>query len=247
MSTIRYLIDENTTRALADQLLRLRPDMDILLVGDELAPPRGTLAPDSLCWMEQAGYSLITRNRKSMPIHLKNHLAVGRHVPGIFTCTYNVPIGPLIETQVLIWEAADRGNFRIKLCLSRFRCVRASRPTSRATRNFINVFSDQQLDALAQEIDRQVSALDSAESLPYTHKGQTELDRYFDQLQTLEQQTGEPPAAFLRRFRQAAKQDLCVKGGMLYEQWERWKDLSSKDAAKWFGGILAGMGISSAV
>ncbi len=112
MSTIRYLVDENTTRVIVDQLRRMRPEMEILIVGDELAPPRGTLDPDILLWMEREGYSLITRNRKSMPPHLRDHLASGHHIPGIFTFKHKVPIGHIIETLLLIWEASEPGEYQ---------------------------------------------------------------------------------------------------------------------------------------
>ena len=112
MSKIRYLIDENTTRVIADQLLRLRSEIDILVVGDDFAPTRGTLDPEILVWMEQEGYSLITRNRKSMPVHLKDHLQAGRHIPGIFTFTHGAPPGLVIETLLLVWEASEPDEYQ---------------------------------------------------------------------------------------------------------------------------------------
>jgi hypothetical protein len=66
MNGIRYLVDENTTHVIADQLLRLRPEMQIVVIGDDFAPP-GTLDSDILLWLEREDYCLITRNRASMP------------------------------------------------------------------------------------------------------------------------------------------------------------------------------------
>ncbi len=106
MNKIRYLLDENTTRVIAEQLLRRQPDMHILVVGDELAPPRGTLDPDILFWLECEGYCLLTYNRNSMPQHLHDHLEAGHHVPGIFILKQKTPIGKLIEDLLLIWEAS---------------------------------------------------------------------------------------------------------------------------------------------
>ncbi len=82
---MNYLIDENTTRVIADQLLRIQPDMQVLVVGDEFAPLCGTLDPEILLWLEREDYYLITKNRASMPQHLRDHVAGGHHVPGIFT------------------------------------------------------------------------------------------------------------------------------------------------------------------
>ena len=85
MTIRRYLIDENTTPALADQLRRRWPSLEVAHVGDEKAPPKGTLDPDILHWIEEQGFTLVTRNRKSMPDHLSQHLAEGNHIPGILT------------------------------------------------------------------------------------------------------------------------------------------------------------------
>lgn len=80
-----YLVDENTTPALADQLRRRHPYMNVLKIGDENTSPKGTSDPDILLWLERHGFSLVTKNRKSIPLHLHEHLANGHHVPGIFT------------------------------------------------------------------------------------------------------------------------------------------------------------------
>lgn len=112
MTKHRYLVDENTTLAITDQLRRRRPILEVLTIGDELAPPKDTLDPDILLWLEQHGFSLITRNRRSMPGHLRQHLAIGHHVPGIFTLRPNASLREIIEDLLLIWEATERGEYR---------------------------------------------------------------------------------------------------------------------------------------
>lgn len=112
MKRFRFLIDENTSRTLADQLRRLAPDIDVLLVGDEGAPPRGTLDPEILCWCERAEYCLITRNRKSMPPHLDAHLATGHHIPGIFTIRDQAALKQVLAALLLIWEAANPDEYQ---------------------------------------------------------------------------------------------------------------------------------------
>jgi len=49
----RFLIDENTSPALADQLRRHRPELEVISVGDAIAPPKGTLDPEILFWIEK--------------------------------------------------------------------------------------------------------------------------------------------------------------------------------------------------
>lgn len=112
MTEIRYLVDENTTHALCDQLRRRQPDIEVLTIGDDLSPPRGTLDPDILLWLESEGYWLITRNRRSMPQHLRDHLATGHHVPGIFTLKPRASIGQVIDDLILIWGASRPNEYQ---------------------------------------------------------------------------------------------------------------------------------------
>jgi len=62
-----FLVDENISPAIADQLWRRQPKMKVVKIGDEMAPPKGTLDPDILSWIELHGFSLVTRNRNSSP------------------------------------------------------------------------------------------------------------------------------------------------------------------------------------
>lgn len=112
MSEIRYLVDEDTTHAISDQLRRRQPDMVVLTVGDDLAPPRGTLDPGILLWLEREGYCLIARNRRSMPAHLRDHLAADHHMPGIFTLRARASIGQIIDDLLLIWGASHPGEYQ---------------------------------------------------------------------------------------------------------------------------------------
>jgi hypothetical protein len=106
VSEIRYLIDENTSHAIADQLRRRDPTIEVLTVGHDPAPPCGTPDPDLLIWMEREGYCLVTRNRSSMPRHLRDHLAAGRHVPGIFILRPKATIGEVVDDLLLIAGAS---------------------------------------------------------------------------------------------------------------------------------------------
>ncbi len=117
MSEIRYLIDENVNDSLRKGLHLHYPDITVWRIGDPDAPPFGTLDPDILIWCEERGFSLVTNNRDSMPVHLRDHLAAGRHVPGIFTINADMSIGDTIRELAVIWvasnsdEYADRMNY----------------------------------------------------------------------------------------------------------------------------------------
>jgi len=98
MSAPGFLFDENLSRVIAIQLRRLKPGMSVFTVGEAEAPAKGTPDPQILCWVEEHHCLLVTNNRTSMPGHLRDQLAAGRHIPGILVTPYPVNIGLLIET-----------------------------------------------------------------------------------------------------------------------------------------------------
>ena len=112
MEDISYLLDENMPHGVRDQLLYHEPALKVLCIGDESAPAIGTPDPVILEWIEQNGYILVTRNRKTMPIHLQEHLAKGRHVPGILLLRRRLPIGQLIEDLHLIFKSSALKDYQ---------------------------------------------------------------------------------------------------------------------------------------
>jgi hypothetical protein len=59
------------------------PQLHLWNVGDVGTPPFQSSDPLILEWCEANDAYLLTNNRKSMPRHLADHIASGRHVPGI--------------------------------------------------------------------------------------------------------------------------------------------------------------------
>ncbi|HAA29933.1 MAG TPA: hypothetical protein DCE56_22380, partial [Cyanobacteria bacterium UBA8553] len=51
-------------------------------------------------------FLLVTNNRKSMPVHLTDHIAQGRQVPGIFILNPNLSIGRNLGELILIAEGS---------------------------------------------------------------------------------------------------------------------------------------------
>jgi hypothetical protein len=112
LKDIRYLFDENITYAVRDQLLRREPDMVVMCIGDQGAPTLGTPDEFILEWIEEHGYILVSRNRRTIPIHLQAHLDKGRHIPGILLLRRGVSIGQVIEELLMIWSASDMQEYR---------------------------------------------------------------------------------------------------------------------------------------
>ncbi|MFC1851226.1 DUF5615 family PIN-like protein [candidate division CSSED10-310 bacterium] len=112
MTGISYLLDENIPHAVRNQLLFHEPDLNVLCVGDQKAPPYGTPDEVILEWVEKNRYILVSRNRRTMPDHLKFHLSQGKHVPGIILLRRGLSLGQLIEDLRLIAHASEIGELR---------------------------------------------------------------------------------------------------------------------------------------
>jgi hypothetical protein len=115
MSVIKYLLDEHVDPRLKRTLKKLSPDTVVWRIGDIGVPPLGMLDPDILVWCEENDFLLVTNNRASMPVHLKNHLSNGRHVPGIFILNIKMTIAETADELILIWGASEAEEYRDQL------------------------------------------------------------------------------------------------------------------------------------
>ena len=111
MCPVKYLLDENVDDIFRKGLHSHYPEIVVWRIGAPTAPPIGTLDPEILIWCEENDFSLVTNNRESMPDHLRDNLAAGRHIPGIFTLNPNMTISETIEELALIWGAAMSGEY----------------------------------------------------------------------------------------------------------------------------------------
>ncbi len=55
---------------------------------------------------------LVTNNRTSMPVHLADHIAEGRHVPGIFILNPKLSMGQNIDELILIAEGSFDNEYQ---------------------------------------------------------------------------------------------------------------------------------------
>lgn len=112
MSAHCYLLDEHCPLAIRDRLMRLDPKITVHCIGDGIEPPKGTLDPELLSWIESHDCILITNNRSTMPVHLRDHLESGRHIPGIVQLPRKMNIRSILEDLLLISGAALPGEFK---------------------------------------------------------------------------------------------------------------------------------------
>lgn len=111
--------------------------------------------------------------------------------------------------------------------------------------------SPAELAILARQVDDQLHALRAASADHVWLRGvepgeRTELPAAPEQQALIEKATGEPFETFWQKYRRHARRDLCLPGGLLHEQWNKWQSLRSTDAVKMSLAALAGMGISTA-
>jgi len=109
---LKYLLDENVDPSYKTQLHRRNPHIIMWIVGEPGVPPRGTLDPEILRWCEEYDFVLVTNNRKSMPVHLTDHIAEGRHVPGIFILSSKLSRGENINQLIFLAEASFEDEYQ---------------------------------------------------------------------------------------------------------------------------------------
>jgi len=112
---LSYLLDEHVPPTYQTQLLRREPTLIVWRVGAPGVPQSGTLDPDILLWCEVNDFVLVTNNRKSMPAHLADHLAQGRHVPGIITVDITRDMARSLDDLLLVALVADAAEYRDRI------------------------------------------------------------------------------------------------------------------------------------
>lgn len=110
--TAIYLLDENLPPWWAKAICRLEPELTVWCVGQPGAPPRGSADPIVLEWCASNRAYLLTNNRRSMPGHLSDFVATGRHVVGIFVIDVKQSIVELAEELNLIAGASFVHEYR---------------------------------------------------------------------------------------------------------------------------------------
>jgi hypothetical protein len=104
------------------------------------------------------------------------------------------------------------------------------------------IFTPEQITALGAEIDAQLRELNTTYPSAATKGIKLFRELPDKQRQAIEQTVQQDVPSFMERFLQVAKKDLCEEGGVLHEQWKKWRDISNQQILQSFGGILVAMG-----
>lgn len=105
MAGISFLLDECVPEFLADEMIRLEPAIEVIQVGQESAPPKGTKDPQLLLIAEANQMTFVTRDNKTMPGHLRHHFQASRHTWGVYMLRPGFPMVSYAENLVLIWSS----------------------------------------------------------------------------------------------------------------------------------------------
>lgn len=114
-SFICILFDENVDGLFVGLLANRESELVVWQVGAPGAPPKGTADPDLLIWCEERKFMLVTNNRKSMPVHLKDHLNAGRHILGIILLNATLSVRENIDELWLIAISGDAARFQDRI------------------------------------------------------------------------------------------------------------------------------------
>ncbi len=115
MIRYRYLLYENVTPILRNALNRIEPEITVWLSVILAFQKNGTPDPVILEWCANQGLSLVTNNRKSMPGHLREFIALGRTAPAIFVLNPRLTVGETVSELHLIWAAAEPYEYQNKI------------------------------------------------------------------------------------------------------------------------------------
>ena len=116
--SLRFLADEDFRQRIVEGLRRRESSLDIVTVNDVGLLHRSD--PDVLAYAADHGRILLTHDESTMPGHLSNFLAMGRHCPGVIIIDQELATGRAIEAVILVWEAsgpqdwADQYNYAPK-------------------------------------------------------------------------------------------------------------------------------------
>jgi hypothetical protein len=105
MSRPRFLADHDLNEHILDGLLRREPAAEVIRARDVGLADRPD--PDVLAYAAREGWLLISHDVNTMPGHAAARLDGGQGIAGLLMVRQTQPIGPVIESLVLIWSASE--------------------------------------------------------------------------------------------------------------------------------------------
>jgi hypothetical protein len=108
---VRFLLDEHLRGPLWSAIQRYNAHgqwpLDVARVGDSDELPLGLPDPDILLWTERNQYLLVSRDKSTLPDHLRKHLELGNHCPGVLLLSARASIADVIDFLTLVAHASE--------------------------------------------------------------------------------------------------------------------------------------------
>ena len=108
--SIRFQADNDLKFAIVKAVRRREPAIDFASARE--AGLEGVRDPELLERAAKDNRVLVSHDRRTMLNHFRDHLAAGKHSPGVLIVSQGTPIGPVVEAIVLIWAVTDPTELR---------------------------------------------------------------------------------------------------------------------------------------
>jgi hypothetical protein len=117
--SLRFVLDEHYRGPLWRAIQRHNGAgvdlIDATRVGDPPDLPLGSADPDILTWAEREGRVLVTRDRNTMISDFWDHLAAGKHSPGVFLVRRFATLKGLVAMLAFTANAGNADQWRDQL------------------------------------------------------------------------------------------------------------------------------------
>ena len=107
---IKFQADADLDYDIVVAVRRHEPAIDFASAADNKLA--GVSDPEVLDRAANQNRILITHDRRTMPEHFRNRIAEGKSSPGVFMVSQFAPIGPILDSIVMVWAASDASEWR---------------------------------------------------------------------------------------------------------------------------------------
>ena len=108
--SIRFQADTDLNFDIVRAVRQQEPAIDFASAADSQL--RGIKDPELLERAAVADRVLVSHDRRTMLNHFRDRLAVGKSSPGLLVVSQDAPIGPVVESLVVLWSVSDPSELR---------------------------------------------------------------------------------------------------------------------------------------
>lgn len=105
MSRPRFLADHDLNEHIIDGVLRREPSLELNRARDLGLSDR--LDPEVLSHAAREGLIVVSHDVNTMPGFAQARMASGQMIGGLLMVRQSQPIGPIIDSLILIWSASE--------------------------------------------------------------------------------------------------------------------------------------------